>query len=154
MATTTAETSDSVEATLFGIDYNTIGGVAFALWGVIHVVVGAIGMAIYVTGGTAAILDFVVLDAAVNEQAARMANLVMEFYQALFLVGLTVTVLGLTHSRRGDRVALGLNVVLVGAIEWFFVWFEVLPGHRPVPVAIITVLLLLIGAGFGWMGRR
>lgn len=148
------ETETRTSGTLAGVEYNTIGGVAFAIWGVIHVGVGLVGLWVFLSDGTASMLAFVDLDAAVNDQAARMANLVAEFYQALLLVGLTTTVLGLTVNRRGDPVGLWLNAILVASIEAFFVWFEVLPGHRPVFIAVITVALLLLGVGFCGFGIR
>lgn len=150
---TTAETIRT-GGELAGVDYNTIGGGAFALWGLIHVVVALIGMGIYVTGGTEPMLAFVDLDAAMNDQAARMAHLVVEFYHALFLIGLTSTVLGWTLNRRGERLGLWLNAILVANIEAAFIWFEVMPGHRPVVIAVITVALLLIGVVFCWRGSR
>lgn len=135
-----------------GWDANTVGGAAFALWGLIHVGVGLLGMGTYLAGGTEPMLAFVDLAAGANAQADRMAALVVEFYQALFLVGLVVTVLGLTGNRRGDRHAFWLNAILVANIEAAFVWFEVVPGHRPVAVAVLTVALLVIGVGFCWRG--
>ena len=134
------------------MDYNRIGGVSFALWGVIHVVVALVGVAIYLTGGTEGMLAFVDLDAAANAQSARMADLVVEFYQALFLIGLTVTAVGLTLNREGSRLGLWLNAILVTNIEVAFVWFEVLPGHRPVPIAVVTVGLLVVGVVCCWLG--
>lgn len=131
---------------------NRIGGWAFALWGLIHVAVGAVGIGIYLSGGTEPMLAFVDLTAAANEQAPRMADLVVEFYQALFLIGLTVTVVGLTLNRRGERLGLALNTVLVVNIEVAFIWFEVLPGHRPFAVAVLSVLLLVVGVVFCWRG--
>lgn len=138
--------------TLGGWNDNTIGGVAFALWGLVHVAVSLVGVAIYFTGGTEPMLAFVDLEAAANAQAARMADLVVEFYQALFLIGLVVTVLGLTLNRRGERLGFWLNAFLVANVEVAFVWFEVIPGHRPVAVAVVTVVLLALGVVFCWRG--
>lgn len=134
----------------FGLDlaraqYNKIGGASFAIWGLIHVVVGAVGLGIYVTGGTGPMLEFVNLDPTLSEQAARMSALIAEFYQALLLVGLTALVLGLTLNWRGESLGLWLNAILVASIESFFVWFEVLPGHRPTMIAVVTVALLVVG---------
>lgn len=151
---TAAESAGHTSGELAGVNYNTIGGGAFALWGVIHVGVALVGMAIYASGATEPMLAFVDLDAAVNDHAARMSNLVVEFYHALFLFGLTTTVLGWTLNRRGERLGLWLNVILVANIEAAFVWFEVMPGHRPFVIAVITVALLVISVEFCWLGVR
>lgn len=136
------------------MNYNRAAGSAFAIWGLIHVVVSVLGMGIYATGGTNPMLEFVVLDPAVNQQADRMADLIFEFYHALFLIGLTVTVVGLTLNLAGDRLGWWLNTLLVANIEAAFIWFEVIPGHRPVAVAVISVALLLVGVGAGWRGMQ
>lgn len=152
MTTTEVETGGRIDTVLDPAYYNKIGGAAFAIWGLIHVVVGGFGMAIFFTGGTAPILEFVHIDAGVNAQAARMSALVVEFYQALFLVGLTALVLGLTLNWRGEPLGLGLNAILVASIEAFFIWFEVIPGHRPAIIAVVTVGLLVLGVVFGGLG--
>lgn len=136
------------------MNYNRAAGYAFAIWGLIHVVVAGLGMAIYATGGTNPMLEFVVLDPAANQQADRMADLIFEFYHALFLIGVTVTAVGLTLNLAGDRLGWWLNTVLVVNIEAAFVWFEVIPGHRPLVVAVISVGLLAVGAGAGWLGLQ
>ena len=152
MTTTDLETAGRSGGVLDPAYYNKIGGASFAIWGVIHVVVGAIGLAVFTTGGTGPMLEFVNLDPAVNEQASRMGALVAEFYQALLLVGLTTLVLGVTLNWRGEPLGLGLNTILVASIEAFFVWFEVLPGHRPASIAVLTVALLVIGVVFSGLG--
>lgn len=152
MTETPEETSGRFDVDLESATANTIGGGAFALWGVIHVVVGAIGLAIFFTGGTGPMLEFVNLDPAVNQQAARMGALIAEFYQALLLIGLTAVVLGVTLNRRGDPLGLALNTILVASIETFFIWFEVIPGHRPAVIAVVTVALLVIGVVFSAIG--
>lgn len=131
---------------------NIIGGASFAIWGVIHVAVGALALWIFYTRGTESMLDFVNIDASVNEQSARMGDLVAEFYQALLLVGLTVTVLGATLNLEGDPLGLGINAILVASIEAFFIRFEVIPGHRPVVIAIVTVVLMVVGIVFCGLG--
>lgn len=136
------------------MDYNKAGGAAFAAWGLLHVVVGAVALVVFVTQGTDEMLAFVNLDAAVNDQSVRMSHLIAEFYQALLLIGLTVTVIGVTLNRRGEPLGLALNVVLVLSIDSFFVWFEVIPGHRPVVLAVISVALFGLGVGFGVLGIR
>lgn len=136
------------------MDYNKASGAAFAVWGLLHVGVGLVALAVFATGGSDALLQFVNLDASVNEQSVRTSHLVAEFYQALLLIGLTVAVLGGTLSRRGEPLGLGLNAVLVISIDTFFIWFEVLPGHRPVALAVISLALFGLGVGFGWLGLR
>lgn len=152
MTATDIETSGRFGTMLDTATYNKIGGASFAIWGLIHVVVGGIGMAIFFTGGTGPMLEFVNIDAAANEQAARMSALVVEFYQALFLVGLTTLALGVTLNWRGEPLGLGLNAILVASIETFFIWFEVLPGHRPAIIAVVTVALLVLGVVFCGLG--
>jgi len=152
MTATDVETGDRFPGVIDRSFSNKLGGASFALWGMIHVVVGGLGLAIYFTGGTEPMVAFVNIDAAVNEQAARMAVLVAEFYQALLLIGLTSIVLGLTLNWRGEPLGLGLNVILVASIEVFFIWFEVLPGHRPASVAVVTVALLVLGIVFCGLG--
>lgn len=134
------------------VDYNTIGGASFALWGLIHVAVGAVALVIFYGKGSDSMLDFVDIDASLNEESSRMADLVAEFYQALLLIGLTVTVIGVTLNFDGEALGLALNAVLVASIEVYFVWYEVRPGHRPVSIAILTVLLLVAGVGFCGLG--
>lgn len=154
MTTSDVGTEGRFTAGLAATDYNTIGGVSFAIWGLLHVVVGGVGLAIFVTGGTAPMLEFVNLDAAANDQSVRMSVLVAEFYQALLLIGLTVTVVGLTLGRRGERLGLWINALLVASIDSFFVWFEVIPGHRPLVLAIISVALFVLGVVFCLLGLR
>lgn len=149
---TATDVTDRTRGELAGVNYNSIGGDFFALWGLIHVVVALLGMGIYFSGGTEPMLAFVNLDAAANDQSARMANLVVEFYHALFLIGLTTMVLGWTLNRRGERLGLWLNAILVANIEVAFIWFEVIPGHRPVGVAVVTVALLVLGVIFCVLG--
>lgn len=136
------------------MDYHRASGAAFVVWGLLHVVVGAVAFAVFLGGGAAGMLSFVDLDPAATEQAARTSHLVIQFYQALLLIGLTVTVLGWTLSRRGDPIGLGLNGLLVLGIDSFFLWFEVIPGHRPVAVGVLSVALFVVGAGAGWLGLR
>lgn len=45
----------------------------------------------------------------------------MQFYQALFLVGLASLVLGLPLNWRGEPVGLGFNAILVASIDTFFI---------------------------------
>lgn len=136
------------------MDYNRVSGGAFAAWGLIHMVVGLAGLAVFLTQGAEGMLAFVNLDAAANAESVRMSHLIAEFYQALLLIGLTVTVIGVTLNRRGEPLGLALNAVLVLSIDAFFVWFEVLPGHRPVALGVISLALFALGAGFGWLGLR
>lgn len=117
MTTTDVVTSGRFDAVLDPEYYNKIGGAAFASWGLIHVVVGGIGLAIFFTGGTGPMLKFVNIDPAVNEQAARMSALVAEFYQALLLIGLTTIVIGVTLNLRGEPFGLGLSAILVVSFE-------------------------------------
>ena len=152
MTMTDVETGGRFGAAIDTATYNKIGGASFALWGLIHVVVGGIGLTIFFTGGTGPMLEFVNIDAAVNDQAARMSTLVAEFYQALLLVGLTTFVLGVTLNWRGEALGFGLNAILVASIETFFIWFEVIPGHRPAIIAVVTVALLVIGVVFCGLG--
>lgn len=133
-------------------DYNLLAGASFAVWGVIHVVVGAAALVIFFTRGTESMLDFIDIDAAVNEHADRMSDFAAEFYHALLLIGLTTTILGVTLNLEGNPIAYWINVVLVANIEAAFIWFEVRPGHRPVSIAVVTVVLLIAGTGFGWLG--
>lgn len=152
MTTAGVESDGMFGTALDRVTYNKIGGASFALWGLMHVVVGGIGMTIFFTGGTGPMLDFVHLDATVNQQAARMSALIVEFYQALLLIGLTSLVLGVTLNWRGEPLGFGLNTVLVASIEAFFIWFEVIPGHRPVSVAVVSVGLLVLGVVFCGLG--
>lgn len=152
MTMTDVETGGRFDAVLNPEYYNKIGGAAFAIWGLIHVVVGGIGLAIFFTGGTGPMLEFVNIDPAVDQQAARMSALVAEFYQALLLIGLTTIVIGVTLNWQGEPLGLGLNAILVASIEAFFIWFEVIPGHRPAIIAVVTVALLVLGVVFGGLG--
>jgi hypothetical protein len=136
------------------MDYNRAGGTAFAAWGLLHVVVGAVALGVFVTGGAEAMLQFVNLDPAANAESVRMSHLIVQFYQALLLIGLTVAVVGLTLNRRGEPVGLALNTVLVVGIDAFFVWYEVIPGNRPVILANLSIGRSVFGAGFGWLGLR
>lgn len=154
MSAQEAEPGSRLGGELAGVGYNKLGGGAFAVWGLMHVVVGGVGLAIFFTGGTGPMLEFVDMQAAANEQAPRMAELVVQFYQALLLIGLTVTVVGLTLNVRGKPLGLWLNAVLVASIDSFFVWFEVIPGHRPLPVGIVSVGLFVLGVVFCGLGVR
>lgn len=136
------------------MDYNRASGTAFVVWGLLHVVVGLVAIGIFVTGGAESMLPFVDLDPAVNDQSVRVSHLVVQFYEALLLIGLTVTVVGATLNRRGEPVGLALNTVLVLGIDAFFIWYEVIPGHRPVAIGVISVALFVLGVGFGWLGLR
>lgn len=145
MSTADVESNERFFAGLNTETYNKVGGASFALWGLMHVIVGVVGVGIFFTGGTESMLAFVDLDATANPEAARMSALVVQFYQALLLVGLTSLVLGVTLNWRGEPLGLGLNTVLVANIEVSFIWFEVIPGHRPVAVGVVSVLLLVLG---------
>jgi len=125
--------------------YDKVGGASFALWGLLHVIVGAVGVGIFFTGGTDPMLAFVDLDAAANPEAPRMSALIVQFYHALLLVGLASLVLGVTLNWRGEPLGLGLNAVLVANVEAAFIWFEVIPGHRPVVVGLVSGLFLVLG---------
>lgn len=145
MSTADVEANQGFFAGLDAATYNKVGGSSFALWGLMHVIVGAVGVGIFFTGGTEPMLAFVDLTAAANQEAARMSALILQFYQALLLVGLTSLVLGVTLNWRGRSLGLGLNTVLVANIEASFIWFEVIPGHRPVAVGVLSVVLLGLG---------
>lgn len=136
------------------MNYHRASATAFIAWGLIHVVVGVIAFAVYLSGGSGGLLPFVDLNPAATDQAVRTSHLVIQFYQALLLIGLTVTVLGWTLSRRGEPVGLAINALLVLGIDSFFLWFEVIPGHRPVAIGVISVVLFVLGVGFGWLGLR
>lgn len=136
------------------MDYNKAGGTAFAVWGLLHVVVGLLALGVFVTGGAEAMLAFVDLDPAANGQPVRISHLVVQFYEALLLIGLTVTMVGWTLTRRGEPLGLALNTVLVLGIDAFFLWFEVAPGHRPVVLGVVSVALFALGVGFGWLGLQ
>lgn len=136
------------------MDYNKASGVAFASWGLLHVVVGVLALGTFLGGGAEAMLPFVDLDPAVNDQSVRMSHLIVQFYEALLLIGLTVTVVGWTLTRRGEPLGLALNTVLVFGIDAFFLWFEVVPGHRPAVLGVVSVALFALGVGFGWLGLQ
>lgn len=97
-------------------------------------------------------LAFVDIDAASNPESDRMAALVAEFYRALLLVGVVAVVVGGTLNWVGDALGWGLNAILVASIEMVFVWFEVVPVHRPVGIAVLTVALLVLGVVFSGLG--
>jgi len=145
MSTADIEANQGFLAGLDAATYNKVGGSAFALWGLMHVIVGAVGIVIFFTGNNEAMLAFVDLAAAVNQEAARMSALIVQFYQVLLLLGLTVLVLGVTLHWRGRPLGLALNTVLVANIEVSFILFEVIPGHRPVAIGVVSVLLLVLG---------
>jgi hypothetical protein len=145
MSTTDVESTEGFTAGLSTETYHKIGGASFGLWGLLHVIVGAVGVGIFFTTGTEAMLAFVHLDATANPEAARMSTLVVQFYHALLLVGLTSLVLGVTLNRRGDPLGLALNAILITNIEVAFIWFEVIPGHRPVVIGVVSVFLMLLG---------
>lgn len=131
-----------------------IAAVAFALWGLLHVILGSIFLALFLWGPADAFAaDGIPADTSPHARALMMQNNV-----SLIAGGATVLVLAIRWGWQGSRRALG---VMLGVSTLFFfelVAFEVIPGHLALAQAAPSMVLWVLGAVLGLaslaQGRR
>lgn len=136
------------------------GAVMYVLWGILHVIVGAIPLLWLFTRGRTAMLDFHNFDLEPGTLDASMVhagNIIAEHSAELIAFGLMAIIVAVALNWKNDILGFWLNFIVLGIVDVAFVLGEIVPGYVPVEQAIIGPLLFVLGAlftGAAVWGRR
>lgn len=136
------------------------GAVMYVLWGILHIVVGAIPLISLLNQGPAAMFSFYNLEidpAAVDAQWQHAANLVAEHAVELIAFGIMAIIVALALNWKNDPLGFWLNFIVLGLVDLAFVLGEMVPGTVPVGQTIIGPALYVLGVvltGAGLLSAR
>lgn len=133
-----------------------IGIIMFILWGILHILVGAIAVAAYITKGPVGI--FTAYGATLGTQDTGetlmlAANIALEF--SIILAGYGIlSIWAAMLMYRGQTLGFWLNTILLGIVDVAFVYALMLPGYIPVDQGIWGPVLYVLGVLFGALGIK
>lgn len=128
-----------------------LAAVAFALWGLLHAVLGSIFLALSLWGPA----DAFAADGIPADTSAHARALMMQNNVSLIAAGVTVFVLAIRLGWRGSRPAFGVMLGVSTLFFFEFVAFEVIPGHLTLGQAAPSIVAWIVAAvlGVGTLAR-
>lgn len=133
-----------------------IGGIAYVLWGIMHIVVGVLPVAGYWGSGPAGLVDALGIDTGPEALTGHVANLLAEHYAELIAFGILAIWVAATLNWRNRPLGFWINLVVLGVVDAAFLLGEVVPGYAPL-ASISGPVLYVLGAvftGLGLLGAR
>lgn len=125
------------------------GAIMYVLWGILHIVVGAIPLISLLNRGPAAMFSFYNLEidpVAVGAQWQHAANLVAEHALELIAFGIMAIIVAVALNWQNDPLGFWLNFIVLGIVDLAFVFSEMVPGYVSVGQTIIGPVLYVLGA--------
>lgn len=135
------------------------GAVFFALWGVLHAVVGLTGTLGYQQGGPSGVLTAfggAVAPTQSNAALALAGHVALDFSMGLAIFG-ALAIWAAVMIWRGQHLGFWLGAVILGAVDAAFILALVLPGYVTGVDAASGPVLYVLGVVFsaaGLFGRR
>lgn len=121
-----------------------IGAGLYVVWGLLHVIVGAIPLVRYATAGTTSMLGFHGFDLeAVEGPMVHASHVIAEHSANLIAFGLLAIVIAVALVAKGSALGFWINAVVLGIVDVSFVAAELATGHVPVTEGGIGPLLYL-----------
>lgn len=134
-----------------------VAAIFFGLWGLLHVVGGAVLLATWRSGGAAELMRSYgsAVAETVPEGLPEVAGAVGAFHAFnLLWIGALVLVVAVRGNWRNRREAAWLNLALAGAADLGLVVFLLLPGFMPWAEGAPGLVLFLPAAVFAVVGLR
>lgn len=133
-----------------------IGAIFYVLWGLLHIVVGAIPLINFLSGGPREMLLAVegmqAVPATVEEPLRQASYFIAQHYFNLIAVGILAIIIALALNWRNSALGFWTNLIVLGMVDVSFVLGEMVPGYMPVEMGIIGPLLFVLGALFTALG--
>lgn len=133
------------------------GAVAYALWGIVHVIGGAMQLSALRSGGgkalTAMISTAAPFDVAGPDLPAVAAAYMGMGAFTLVWLGALVTWVAVTQNWRNSRLGYWLNLILVGATDIGLLLALLLPGYMAWSDGIVGLGLFAIAFCFSTLAR-
>jgi hypothetical protein len=133
-----------------------LGALMFILWGILHILVGAVAVVAYATKGPIGI--FTAYGATLESQDTGQtlmlaANIALEF--SIILAGYGIlSIWAAFVMYRGQELGFWLNTVLLGIVDAAFVYALMLPGYIPVDQGIGGPVLYVAGVVLSAIGLQ
>ncbi len=125
--------------------YEKIGAVCFALWGLYHVLGGAVGLLSLeegVANGYAVFLNS-------EGDYPQLAGKILGFHMFnIVWIGVLVTVIAVKLNWKNKKIGALLNLTLAGFSDLGVAFFLLIPGFVSLPEASVGFILLALGAMF------
>lgn len=131
--------------------YNKIGAIFFIIWGLIHVLVGAIPVIKYFTQGPVAIFTGNEMTLPAHEIGATMqqvANLLVEYRTDIFAFGVLAIIVAVTLNWKNQVLGFWINAVVLGIVDIAFIFAQMVPGYQPLFPPVIGPASYVLGVGF------
>lgn len=128
-----------------------VGAVLFVLWGLLHILGGAI---ILMAVGESPAQGYAIYQES-STPYSELAGAVLGYLAYSFIwIAVVVTVIGIRYNWNNSEQGLMLNTALVGLTDLGLVIFLVLPGFVSYGEAAPGLLLFVAAVVFGGMGCR
>jgi hypothetical protein len=133
-----------------------LGALMFILWGILHIVVGAVAVVAYATKGPIGI--FTAYGATLESQDTGhtlmlAANIALEF--SIILAGYGIlSIWAAIVMYRGQVLGFWLNTVLLGIVDAAFVYALMMPGYIPLDQGIWGPVLYVAGVILSAIGLQ
>lgn len=123
--------------------------VAFALWGVLHIVGAAAILSATLGDGPGA--GYAIYGHDGSPLPAATGAILSYFAYLIGVAGLGALAIALTLNRRNSDLGLALNTAMIVAVEIGLVLFLLIPGHLPFLQALPGFALMAAGVILGGM---
>jgi hypothetical protein len=129
-----------------------IGAIFYVLWGLLHVVVGAIPVVNFLSGGPREMLLAIVgmqnVPSTVQEPLRQASYFIAQHYFNLIAVGILAIIVAVTLNWRNRPLGFWTNFIVLGLVDVAFVMGEMVPGYMPLEMGIMGPVLFVLGALF------
>ncbi len=133
-----------------------IGAVCYVLWGVLHVVVGALLLYVLVSRGSGAALAAFNTPLAIGNPPPLSVELINgvigQHAWNLLWIGLFAAVIGAGMNWKNSKIGYWLNLGVVSAADLGFMGAMVLPGHVSLALGALGPILWILGLIFTTAG--
>ncbi len=130
-----------------------IGAWLYVLWGVLHVVVGAVPLVQLGTSGAESMLAFHEFEvAAVEGPMVHASHIIAEHSANLIAFGILAIIVARTLIARRRPLGVWTNAVVLGIVDISIVLAEMVPGHVPLlpagigPALYVAALAVTVAA--------
>jgi len=135
--------------------YSKIGAIFFVIWGVIHVIVGAIPVIAYFTGGPIAIFaqnEMAVSAEQIGPLLVHVGNILVEYRTDIFAFGVLSILIAVTLVWKNKAPGFWINTIVLGIVDVAFVFAQMVPGYQPLFPPVIGPACYVLAVGFSAAG--
>ncbi|MCF7803866.1 MAG: hypothetical protein K9N46_01010 [Candidatus Marinimicrobia bacterium] len=135
--------------------YNKIGAIFFIIWGIVHVLVGAIPVIKYFVQGPVGIFAGNEMAVSANEIGARLqqvANILVEYRADIFAFGVLAIIVAATLNWKNKALGFWINTAVLGIVDIAFVFAQLIPGYQPLLPPVLGPVIYVLAVGFSAAG--